>query len=85
MGIMNCSRPKCDSTMVDKIINEKRICYICQAEFEMYMKLESSDRGVEEVTVTEMNKHFDYFILTDFGKYKEPDNRIISIDDFLNQ
>lgn len=77
MGVMTCSRKRCDNIMCDTYVDGiGYVCYDCQKEFKEYLKKEN----IETINEGDIRRALMPFMETEKDIYK--DNQI-SVGDFF--
>ena len=76
MGVLACDRNGCTNVMCDMFVDEMYVCNECAAEFREQV-------GGEAKPIRELSEAFLKFMRS--GKPMHSDNRIITVDEFLER
>ena len=80
MGVMSCSRKRCNNIMCDTYISEVGyICSECKEEFKNYL----SNNGLSPKNSYDATKHLNDFMQTYKGEFNA--NEEFDLNEFLNQ
>jgi hypothetical protein len=81
MGVMSCSRYRCDNIMCHTYINSiGYICSECKSEFKKYLEL----KGLVDLSENEIKKELEIFMQTEKDEFNKSSEKM-DIDDFFDQ